>query len=188
MKKIVLIIIAAILTHTSMAQTDIKLFDGIGPDAVIDKLCDLDCYTDVEDFFSLSWAECDDGLILEDPSGQYIDPIVVLADGTYSLIGFETSSSEFLFLTDYVSGGIKVGDNISKAQKVSFSSTKYGRGKVKNNCRKTDSGLSGDVYQIFGEELFYITLIVNNQRITTIIYAMAEEEPYAGYDYSNVMF
>ena len=41
MKRIVSIVFAAFFTYAAMAQTDIKVFDRIGPDAVLNKLCEL---------------------------------------------------------------------------------------------------------------------------------------------------
>lgn len=190
MKRSINIILAIFLAHTAMAQTDIKVFNKIGPDAVLDKLYDLGFYQDVDGIdIYMSWEEYDEGVLLENSAGDYPDPLVFLANDTYDLIGFETSSCEFLFLTDYVDGGIRVGDPVAKALGVDFSQSQYGRGKQKNNCRHVRKMSSGeDVYLIFGEELYHISLTVNNGIIHSIVYIKGDEEPYANYDYSNVMF
>ena len=182
MKKIGLIILAAFFTFAAMAQTDIKVFDKIGPDAVLNKLCELNFFQEPEYFSSLHWTKSENGLVLENEKGGVLNPSVVLADNTYELIGFETTSDRFLFLTDYSPGGIKVGDNISKVQNVSFSDTEYGKGNPKNNCTKVFSSPEGGIYQIFGAELFNYTLNVQNQMITAISYSMKEDEPFAAYD------
>lgn len=182
MKKIGLIILAAFFTYAAMAQTDIKVFDKIGPDAVLNKLCELNFFQEPEYFSSLHWTKSENGLVLENEKGGVLNPSVVLADNTYELIGFETTSDRFLFLTDYIPGGIKVGDSISKVQNVSFSDTEYGKGNPKNNCTKVFSSPEGGIYQIFGAELFTYTLNVQNQMITAISYSMKQDEPFAGYD------
>ena len=46
-------IVAAFFTYAAMAQTDIKVFDRIGPDAVINKLCELNFFLEPENFSSL---------------------------------------------------------------------------------------------------------------------------------------
>ena len=139
MKKIGLIILAAFFTYAATAQTDIKVFDKIGPDAVLNKLCELNFFQEPEYFSSLHWTKSENGLVLENEKGGVLNPSVALADNTYELIGFETTSDRFLFLTDYIPGGIKVGDSISKVQNVSFSDTEYGKGNPKNNCTKVFS-------------------------------------------------
>lgn len=176
------------MANATFAQTDIKVFDKMGPDAVLNKLLDLNFYQDI-DHLDLTWAEYDGELFLESIRGVYLNPSVTLSEGTYRLTGFETTSSEFLFLTDYVSGGFRVGDSISKLLGVDFSQSKYGRGNSLNNCRfemKTASGK--DVYVIFGEELYHISMTVKHGKIDSIIYIRAQEEPYENYDYSIELF
>ena len=188
MKRLIFFLFAAFMAITAFAQTDIKAFDRIGPDAVLDKLRALNFYSDMAPA-DLAWTENDGELFLESIRGVYLNPSVTLSEGTYRLTGFETTSSEFLFLTDYVSGGFRVGDSISKLLGVDFSQSKYGRGNSLNNCRfemKTASGK--DVYVIFGEELYHISMTVKDGKIDSIIYIRAQEEPYENYDYSIELF
>ena len=188
MKRLIFFLFAAFMANATFAQTDIKAFDRIGPDAVLDKFRALNFYSDMAPA-DLTWTENDGELFLESKKGEYLNPTVVISEGTYRLTGFETTSSEFLFLTDYVSGGFRVGDPISKLLGVDFSQSEYGRGKPLNNCRferKTSSG--EDIYLIFGEELYHISLTVKHGKISSIIYIRAQEEPYENYDYSIELF
>lgn len=188
MKRLIFFVFAALITNAAFAQTDIKVFDRIGPDAVLNKLDALGFYNiDIDSY--VTWTENDGDWFLEYSDGKYTDPTVVLSEGAYRLIGFETSSSEFLFLTDYVSGGFRVGDSISKLLNVDFSQSEYGRGNPLNNCRLTGKTSSGkDTYIIFGEELYHISLTVTNGRIESIVYIRTQEDPYDNYDYSIEMF
>jgi hypothetical protein len=190
MKKYITIIISVLSSITAFAQTDIKSFDKIGPNAVLNKLYSLGFYQEVDEIENyIYWEESDDGIYLEHSKGEYLNPMVSLADESYDLIGFETTSNVFLFLTDYLPGGIKVGDPITKPLGIEFSKTRYGRGKVKNNChlsRKTSSGK--DVYIIFEEELYHVSLTVKNGIIDSIVFIRRHDEPYDNYDYSNTIF
>ena len=188
MKKILFLVITAFITNAAFAQTDIKVFDKIGPDAVLDKLCALDFYLEI-DPFDFTWTENDGELFLESTRGEYLDPTVVLSEESYRLTGFETTSGEFLFLTDYLPGGFRVGDSISKLLGVDFCRTEYGRGKSLNNCRLEGTTASGkEVYVIFGEELYHLSMTVKNGKIDSIVYIRAQDEPYKNYDYSIEMF
>ena len=69
MKKIGLIILAAFFTFAATAQTDIKVFDKIGPDAVLNKLCELNFFQEPEYFSSLHWTKSENGLTLENEKG-----------------------------------------------------------------------------------------------------------------------
>ena len=107
MKRLIFFLFAAFMANATFAQTDIKAFDRIGPDAVLDKFRALNFYSDMAPA-DLTWTENDGELFLESKKGEYLNPTVVISEGTYRLTGFETTSSEFRFLTDYVSRSFSV--------------------------------------------------------------------------------
>ena len=163
---------------SAMAQQDIKVFHKIGPDAILQMLDDA----------NLTWWDFCPNLVLGTKDEKSCDPSVCLDDKTYSLIGFYTEKSDYVILSDVVSGGIKVGDKISKYTSVHFAWTKYGRGKPGNNCLLTERRNGTDYYTIYGEEFKYFILGVRDGKIVHLTLATCEDLPYPGYDFTNRLF
>lgn len=83
------------------AQTSIYSFDKKSPD-LIKKTYGTPILEDAKAEFTPSYTL------------QYKNFCVYLDPDDYALVGFETESPDFVMLTGFVSGGIKVGDKISK--------------------------------------------------------------------------
>ena len=107
MKKILSILIAIMMSVLSAyAQIDITQFNKVGPEAISALLGNPP-----EQWEDNLYPDC---LILGDE--EYIEGVcsfnarIVLDDKNYSLIGFNTNSPNYCVLSDYISGGVKVGD------------------------------------------------------------------------------
>ena len=185
MKRFLISLLALTLCLTASAQVDIKSFDKIGPDACLNKLKSLGFDTS-----NLVWNRGgEEGhLYLEDKDGEFVETFLVIRYDTYELVSFQTNSSKITFLSDYVSGGLKVGDDLSKAMNTDFSASRYGRGNKKNNCTKiTKAGET--LYVIFGDNEQVVKFETNGSKISWICFRTpGSEEPRVNYDFSNRMF
>lgn len=194
MKRFVLFITTMLLTVCAFGQTDIKIFKKMSP-TQISKTLGLAYSTNAETAQKAYWEEFNyvgDQMVLRDKATKGIyDPGIALLKSngsTYSLYLFVTSKPEYLFLTNYINGGVRVGDKLSKVKNVNFANTKYGRNKAKNNCTLDESINGTDYYTIFGEEMEFILLKVENGIITTIAYQTKDDLPYENYDLTNKMW
>ena len=185
MKRII-ITITTILAAVAMnaQQVDIKQFHKAGPDAVYSLLGNPagEKWTTYEDEGVMCLgSQTKDGY---GPSGV----IITLLKDSYALESFKTENPKYLFLTDYVQGGVKAGDQLSKIQNVDFVHTRYGRNKAENGLkfvRTTETGKS--VYSIFAKEQQSFILYVKNGKILSILYESKPELP-DNYDTSNLLF
>ena len=185
MKKILSILIAIMMSVLSAyAQIDIKQFNKVGPEAVSALLGNPpeqwrdDVYTD-------SWILGDE---------EYLSGIcsfgarIVLDYDDNALLGFDTKSPNYIFLSDYIIGGVRVGDSISKVEAYDFVHTEYGRNKESNALKKYADYPDGTTYYtIFDEELQVIYIGVENNTIIDISFYTCEEDPYPDYDYTNLL-
>jgi hypothetical protein len=185
MKRILISLLALTLGLSAYAQVDIKSFNKIGPNACLNKLKSLGFDTS-----NLVWNRGgEEGhLYLEDKDGEFVETFLVIRYDTYELVSFQTNSSKISFLSDYVNGGLKVGDDLSKAMNTDFSASRYGRGNTKNNCTKvTEAGET--LYVIFGENEQVVKFEVSGNKISWICFRTpGSEAPRTNYDYSNTMF
>ena len=183
MKKIIALLATLAVSVSTFAQTDIKSFNKIGPDAALNKLRVAGV-----DVSNLVWVEGDGDLFLEDKDGEPLETVLVIKDGTYELVSFYTSSDKFCFLSDYVNGGLKVGDPVSKATSVDFSSSRYGRRNKKNNCH--EEVIQGEhLYVIFGETSQTVSFKTSKGIITRLYFDTPSTElPLEEYDYSIRIF
>ena len=185
MKKILTTLAILTICFSAFAQIDIKSFNKIGPDACLKKLAALGF-----DTTNLVWNRGgeDGNLYLEDKDGEYIETFLVIDYNSYELVSFQTDSDKIVFLSDYVKGGLKVGDPVSKATNVDFSTSKYGRGNENNNCtKKTIAGET--VYVIFSETPQIVKFEATNGKISWICFhSPGSETPLENYDFENKMF
>ena len=185
MKIIALCFIVFVTISTTMsAQIDIKQFNKVGPEAVSTLLGNPP-----EQWEDNLYPDC---LILGDE--EYIEGVcsfgarIVLDYDDNALLGFDTKSPNYIFLSDYIIGGVRVGDSISKVEAYDFVHTEYGRNKESNALKKYADYPDGtSYYTIFDEELQVIYIGVENNTIIDISFYTCEEEPYQNYDYTNLL-
>ena len=185
MKKIVVVLFVLFATFHVNAQIDIKAFDKIGPDAIIDLLgrplesWDYECDPNGFVFGDCEYAP--NGLKEYGPCGALIG----IRENDFSLFMFSTASPKYVFLTKIVNGGIKVGDSFNRIKSIDFIHSRYGRNKEGNGLRKIVSQNGIDQYCLFGEEYERIFLRFKNGTLIDILYEQAQDCPYDNYDYTN---
>ncbi len=185
MKIIALCFIVFVTISTTMsAQIDIKQFNKVGPEAVSTLLGNPP-----EQWEDNLYPDC---LILGDE--EYIEGVcsfgarIVIDDEDYTLTGFDTRSSNFIILSDFINGGVRVGDSISRLAAYDFVHTTYGRNKEGNALKQDVNYPDGtSSYTLFEEEFQSIFFRVQNNIIIEISLSTSEDDP-PGYDYTNRLF
>ena len=168
----------ASLAVSAFAQRDIKSFDNLSPEGVISILGNP-----IE--VDYNWLRIGDERVLGDACLTYDRTTIVINGGeSYSLDYFCTEDSQFCVLSDYISGGIKVGDPLNKLQSYVFVNSVYGRGKPENGLLLIDSNR----YAVFFDEYQRLFFTVIDNLIVKIEYSEAEDLPYPNYDFSNKLF
>ena len=150
------------------AQRDIKDFNKIGTERIIKILGTPEPVDEVlqlvfPDLVFLHYKSC---------------AMEINKDG-YELNRFNTESPDFCVLSDYISGGFKVGDPVSKLKSFDFAKSKYGRD-IPGNALKRDD-CDGEWYIAYEMEYFFINFEIKNQRIASICLESKQEIPYEGY-------
>ena len=165
MKQILTAVLTLVMVVPCFAQRDIKTFNKKGRAGIVALLGEP---------------------IRED--GYDSDDIMEFSDGTVisfdhdtkELTGFETKSSKYCFLSNYLPGGFKVGDPFSKLKTFDFTKTKYGRNDPGNALKRTDNG-DGEWYIAYREEYNHIMFRIENNRISEIVFYSSEDIPYEDY-------
>lgn len=116
----------------------------------------------------------------------YSDCSFSLAADSRALVSFQTESPKYCILTNLVSGGIRVGDNIAKLKRIDWSKTTYGRNKPGNNLKQLPE--EPNEYIIFEDEIQSVYITVKNGYITFWLLDTKEEFPYEPYDNKNLLF
>ena len=149
-------------------QIDIKEFDKVGRDAIVamlgEPLPNRPHDEDIPDMIFIRYQGLSIGLYKLD-----------------NLDFVEATTPVVCFLSDYIPGGIKVGDSFEKLQSYDFANSVYGRGKPGNGVSLFEPGL----YVVFKEEFHQFYFYVADGIITEILMSVAEDLPYENYDYSN---
>ena len=145
MKQLLLLVLCVVISIPGKAQRDIKTFDRIGRDAIIAILGE----PGGEEY----WGGVMEGY----DAVQYPDTYVCLDETTSELVGFNTKSSAFCVLSDYIPGGFKVGDSFAKLKNFDFVHSKYGKNRSGNALKLVDSSVKRDYYAAYGQErkMFY---------------------------------
>ena len=185
MKIIALCFIVFITISTTMsAQIDITQFNKVGPEAISALLGNPP-----EQWEDNLYPDC---LILGDE--EYIEGVcsfgarIVIDDEDYTLTGFDTRSSNFIILSDFINGGVRVGDSISRLAAYDFVHTTYGRNKEGNALKQDVNYPDGtSSYTLFEEEFQSIFFRVQDNIIIEISLSTSEDDP-PGYDYTNRLF
>lgn len=106
---------------------------------------------------------------------------------TRGLVFFETTSNKYCVLSNLVSGGIKVGDNIARLHSVDFAASAYGRNKSCNGLKVVNTY----DYQIFGHDANYVVydselcsvlFAIENNVVVAWAFITKEDIPYTPYD------
>ena len=143
MKKVITFIVYMMIAVPSFAQWDIKIFDRIGKNAIIQIIGVPD-----SDQRRTDWM--DDCIVIDYRySAEYPGTSMVLEEDTLELIGFNTNSPAFCVFSDYIPGGFKVGDSLTKLQSFDFVHTAYGKNQSANALKLVDSSSERDDYIVF---------------------------------------
>ena len=106
-------------------------------------------------------------------------------DSSLHVARFSFSSSAFCVFSDYIDGGIKIGDSIERLQSIDFVHTPYGRGRQGNALKQLDNHQQ---YVIYGDEYWGCCFDIENGIITLIQFACKQDIPYPNYSNPNSPF
>lgn len=185
MKKIVVLAVVALLAVIpAAAQKDLSQLNKMTDAQIKNTFGQPKKYTDEHEYTGGSFFEYDDMRIFfchsENNSVRLIDC-------------FQICSSRVKLLSNFITGGVKVGDRFSKIENFDFSKTRYGRGNAANGLKETDFAYHildkyPVNYVIFSEEMVSVYLCVQNGVIKAMSMVTMEDAPYEGYDFSNYFF
>jgi hypothetical protein len=162
MKHLLLLASILLAAFSANAQTNIKLFDNIGKQAITELLGNP----------SETWSETDfDGFPILLANSKKVNICIDLKN---RLSWFATKSPSFYILPEVVPGGIKVGDSISKLKNIDFIHSPYGQGKSGNGLSRENVG-DKTLYYIYQEEYDFIVLEVDNGIITKLEFRTVDE-------------
>lgn len=168
MKKILSVAILFFTSLICFAQRDIATLEGKTPNQIISIIGTPKVIDNVGHTCSVTLIY-DDCVVFLDEIGE--------DGGEYSLCGFETNSPSYCILSDLVSGGIRVGDSISKLQSIDFVNSKYGKGNTQNAFKSglietkllTDAGKEYEVnYSLFGAERIVYLFCIEGDTIKAL--------------------
>ena len=148
-------------------------------------VCRLAAQVDIKSFQRLSCQEI--AALISKPTR-----IVVCnySNGKHSLDDFETLSSDFCVFSDYIEGGIKPGDPLSKLQSIDFVHSKYGRNNPKNGLTRIPEGEGSSCvgqltnYVVFLKEYQRVEFVVENNTIKGFMFFCLEDAPSLNYDFT----
>lgn len=151
------------------AQWDIKTFDRIGKNAIIQILGVPEPEMKYGGFMG-------DVIVVDYMySTQYPGTLFILDEGTLELSGFNTDSPAFCVLSDYIPGGFKVGDSFEKLQNFDFVHSAYGKNNPENALKLVDSTNERDYYEAYGHERMFYFFSVKDGTIIGIDMAIEED-------------
>ena len=175
MKKYIIILITLFLPLAAFAQRNIKTFEGKTTSAVTDLIGRPLVLLEGDD-------TTEDADIL-----TYQDTRLAIYKNTRGLDFFETTSNKYCIFSHLISGGIKVGDSLTRLQSIDFAKTAYGRSKSSNRLKTFDSFS----YEVFGHPANYVVyeseycsvyFCVENNTIAAWSYLTKEDAPYWPYN------
>ena len=182
MKRILILTAAFLTAVTAYAQRDIKTLEG-KTGSQITRLTETPSSTDLGKTFSYLDIY------------KYKDTEFAIDRDSKTLDSFETTSDKYCVLSNLISGGIKVGDSLSKLQGFNFAKSKYGRNKPSNGLKNVNTSefrypIFGNLanYVVYEDEYQTIFISVKNGRITAWAYITKEDIPYSPYDTSNTLW
>ena len=151
------------------AQRDIKDFNKIGTERIIKILGTPEPVDEVlqlvfPDLVFLHYKSC---------------AMEINKDG-YELNRFNTESPDFCVLSDYISGGFKVRDPVSKLKSFDFAKSKYGRNNPGNALTRLNE--AKEYYVAYQEEYYHLYFEIKDGFIYGIMLKASEDLPYEGYN------
>ena len=84
--------------------------------------------------------------------------------GRYSINYFDFTSTSLCLFSDFIDGGIKIGDTLARLQSIDFVHTPYGRGDNGNALTRKNT----NSYRAYGNEFLYINFLIENGTIAKI--------------------
>ncbi len=91
----------------------------------------------------------------------------ICVDNEYSVSYLSFTSNAFCVFSDYVNGGIKIGDSYHKLSSIDFASTSYGRGRAGNRLQPCETN---DLYVAYRLEYNQFYFRIEEGIITEIIF------------------
>ena len=180
-KKLFFAILLFSISIRAFCQTDIKTYNNMTQEQVIAAIGEPDEIEEGMDCCNLL-RYCEKKLV------------VVVNTMSHHLEGFTCASPDFCILSDYIPGGIRVGDPASKLENYDFASSRYGRNKKENGLTR----LPGDQrsfcydhntnYIVYQKEFQTIEFAITDNLVQGFVYYTADDTPYLPYDYSNKLW
>lgn len=121
----------------------------------------------------------------------YPEKLISISEDDASLSFAVIWDGSMCVLSDYIEGGVKVGDDADKVLSFDFAATRYGRGKAANNCVALPQPVATENcpytfnYVVFNEEYSFIMFAIADSKIQAIAIDSKEDAPYADYDFDN---
>lgn len=94
--------------------------------------------------------------------------------------GFTFSSNRFCIFSDFIEGGIRIGDSLERLQSIDYVHTPYGRNNQNNALRSV--GNSG-YYKTYSDEYYFYYFRIEDGTISEIQFTRKDDLPSP--DYSN---
>lgn len=173
MKQVIAFFTCLIWAVPCLAQRDIKTLDKIGRAAIVDMVGQPD------------GKEYWGGVMEGYDAIQYPDTYICLDENTFELVGFNTTSPAFCMLSDYISGGFKVGDSLNRLKSFDFVHSKYGKNRSGNALELIDSNSKRDYYEAYGLERISFMFLVKDGKIIGISMAKRSEDSSRNCDMTN---
>ncbi|MBQ9184943.1 MAG: hypothetical protein IJ151_03605 [Bacteroidales bacterium] len=166
MKRIISIIIVLMAVIPTFAQvTDIKNLVNKTPQEIVNLYPDSSLNTDAMWDYGVNAIVNGNSFTIgydQDPSGRY------------SINYFDFTSTSFCLFSDFINGGIKIGDTLARLQSIDFVHTPYGRGDNGNALTQENT----NSYIVYGNEFLYINFLIGNGTIAKIyIRTLADNNP-----------
>ena len=181
MKKLILFALSLVLVTSCFAQRDIKTLEGKTPEQIIAIFGN----PEVKDY-SMTEYMCP--VVFYGTSKFFFVDTSKNSTPAWACQDIETCDPGLCVLSDYIDGGIKIGDSFSKLQSIDFVHSQYGRNKDGNALKASETAY--DIishpanYEVFGEEYQSIYFSVENGIITAFSVISKEDTPYPNYDFS----
>lgn len=174
MKRIIALSSFLLITVAAYSQRDIKTLEGLTSEEIIQVLGNP-----TSSDLGISFPDVD---IYEYPDTRF-----GILKNSNTIDYFTTKSSKYCILSNIVSGGICVGDSISKLRNVDFTKCAYGRNK-KSNAFKGSPKVVHDLigyasnFVIFEDEYHSIYISISDDKVVAWGFSTKGDAPYEPYD------
>lgn len=178
MKRIAIALLLTLFCMQAWAQRDIKTFSKIGQDKIESILGTPDQVEEGMDDSVLMYYNDKKIVVTINLNSKLLESVICV-------------NPDLCILSDYIEGGIKVGDPFSKVQGYDFVHSKYGRNKTTNGLIKLKDNEGWwcfdktTNYVVYREEYQHIAFAVENGIIQGFVYSTYPDAPYMPYDFKN---